>query len=551
MEINNLTYMTVAEYSAVFGQEMSHKEFLALLSKISCQKALVILSRFASLQLALCYKEKKAIDLSQQLKLIHYKHIKELGGNTVKYNEFDTLMCLQSIFLLEKWVLVYCLNDCRLTPITLEDIMTIMDAILSINDKLPKDDVHGHETEYLYLMLYHNTPKNIIHQLARSYYVFSTLAKQERETIDFLKRYEQDKKFSVTDRISVLFLSLYNVYPSFEFEDFFSKNLCAKAEGFDAVGLASVYDTIMHSLKSNHAQSQKNAKKILSQVWNFEPFYRTPFVQIDDSLYCFSAVHVVYQIWEGLYWDVRYNFHNDGELFMRNFGRPYEHYIQQITNAAASESNNKAIFQNEFLYKYKKDSRASSDCYCRIGNTLIAVEAKAKSPHSKTLAGVDRSAILIEVKDLMIDPVNQVLERYKEIYSDENDIDVKTKTFFQGVDQTIILSVSMEKVQPIGELLYEFDKDINPQLAGTKVVAYHNVNIEEYEAICNLIQTAPDELPQILIEWFKAQRKDKRSAVVLANYLISCKKPYVCSKYVSDLFNKSINDIMEKTFPDS
>ena len=87
-------------------------------------------------------------------------------------------MCLQSIFLLEKWVLVYCLNDCRLTPITLEDIMTIMDAILSINDKLPKDDVHGHETEYLYLMLYHNTPKNIIHQLARSYYVFSTLAKQ-------------------------------------------------------------------------------------------------------------------------------------------------------------------------------------------------------------------------------------------------------------------------------------------------------------------------------------------------------------------------------------
>ena len=83
-----------------------------------------------------------------------------------------------------------------------------MDAILAINDRLPKGEVSGHETEYLYLTLYHNTHKNIKDQIARAYYVFSTLAKRNPKMAVFLTCYEQMRGFSLEDRLTVLFDSL-------------------------------------------------------------------------------------------------------------------------------------------------------------------------------------------------------------------------------------------------------------------------------------------------------------------------------------------------------
>lgn len=548
MEINHLRYEPLAEYSIVFGKEINDAELIELISGIGCQKAIAILSRFASLHIAVCHQNHEAICLDWKLRMLHSGHIKELGGNWLQYNQFKTIMCPQSIFILEKWALVHCPKEKDFSPITIPDLMLIMDALIAINDKLPKGDVDGHETEYLYLMLYHNTHKSTKHQIARSFYVFSILAKQDDETTDFLNLYEQKKGFSIEDRLAVLFNSLGNVIPRFTVEDMFTKGLCVQIEGFDAKGLAPVYEKIIKGIRNSYKETQKNIHGILSQVWNFEPFYHFPFIQIGNSQFAFSETTIVYQMWEGLYWDVRYAFRNDGEAFMTQFGRPFEHYIQRITNAAAIESKNKVAFQNEFSYKFKGNTKASTDCYFRIGNTLIAVEAKAKSPHSSTLTGLAREAIENEVTELMIDPVRQALTRLKEINSEENDITGNTRTFFNGVEQTIILSVSMEKVQPIGELLFMFDAAIKPELSGCNVVAYQNVCVEEYEVICNLIETYPDELPEILTAWFMAQREDIRSAVVLANFLPSCGKQYVCSKYVSTLFEDSLREISLRTF---
>lgn len=49
MEVNHLSYEPLAEYSEVFGHEMDTVEFENMLSKIGCQKAIAILSRFSSL----------------------------------------------------------------------------------------------------------------------------------------------------------------------------------------------------------------------------------------------------------------------------------------------------------------------------------------------------------------------------------------------------------------------------------------------------------------------------------------------------------------------
>ena len=148
----------------------------------------------------------------------------------------------------------------------------------------------------------------------------------------------------------------------------------------------------------------------------------------------------------------------------------------------------------------------------------------------------------------MVNPVIQVSTRLNEINSDDNNIPEETLKFFFGVEQTIILSVSMEKVQPIGELLFDFDAQVKQHLSHTNVVCYHNISVEDYEVVCNLIENCPDELPTILTSWYKDQRVDKRSAVVLVNYLSSYGKQYVCSQYISHLFARSLSEISLRTF---
>ena len=548
--MNHLQFAPFATYSDIFGHEMADTKFEHMLSIIECQKALLILSHLSTLHNAICCSSNEAITLDWKLRVIHSKHISELGGNWLKYNQFKSIMSPQSIFLLEKLVLIHCPIANQINPITLDDFILMMDALLVINDMLPKDDVRGHETEYLYLTLYHNTHRMIKNQLARAFYIFSTVAKKDQETTDFLNHYERKKGFSVEDRLAVLFNLLSIATCDFTFDGIFSTSTCIKTEGFDAKQLAPVYDKIIQSICSNYEKLQERVSRIATQVWNFEPLYLTPFVRIGNSRFAFSETTIVYQIWEGFYWDVRFSIGKNGKAFLSRFGKPFEHYIQEITCAAVADTDGKysVLFQNEFPYQYKGESKASSDCYFRTGNVLIAVEAKAKSPHSATLTGVSREAIDIEVDDLMVDPVIQVLSRLKEINSNDNNVPETIKKFFSGVDKTIILTVSMEKVQPIGELLFTFDAKVKQHITNTNVVCYHNVSVEDYEVICNLIESCPEELPIILTSWYNAQRADKRSAVVLAHHLSSYGKPYVCSQYISDLFAKSLREISLRTF---
>ena len=213
MEINHLRYEPIAEYSVVFGKEMTDDEIIRLLSCIGCQKAISILARFASLHIAVCRGNKEAVYLDWQLRLLHSNHIEEKGGDRLQYNLHKTIMCLQSVFEAEKWVLAYCPVETDLTPITMVDLMLVMDLIISINDRLPKEEVSGHELEYLYLMLYYNTHRIIKNQIARSYYVFSVLAKKDQDISKFVSRYKEKKGYSIEERLAVLFNCLGIVIP--------------------------------------------------------------------------------------------------------------------------------------------------------------------------------------------------------------------------------------------------------------------------------------------------------------------------------------------------
>ena len=105
--------------------------------------------------------------------------------------------------------------------------------------------------------------------------------------------------------------------------------------------------------------------------------------------------------------------------FMTDFGKPFEHYIQEISRESANRSGKIVRYQNEFLYRYEGNQKASTDCYLRVNDVLVAVEAKAKSPHSDTISGVAHEAIETEVNELMVAPIEQAAKRLKEITSEK------------------------------------------------------------------------------------------------------------------------------------
>lgn len=548
MEINHMKYIPLAQHSLVYGSAMDTAGLISLLSGIGCKKAIAILYRFAALHIAVGQGNMDAVHLDWQLRLLHSNHIAKHGGNSILYNRFVAITCPQSVFLLEKWVLAYCAIEGDLSPISVPEWMLMMDALLAINDMLPGEEVTDHETEYLYLTAYHNTHRIIKNQIARAYYVFSSLAKQDPIVSDLFGRYEKEKGFSIEEKLACLFNALGQAIPRFTVVAFCSIGLGSSIQEFDAKDLSSVYSNIMSSLRLTYEKARADALKTIGQVWNFELFYRFPFVQIDNIQFPFSESTIVYHMWEGLYWDMRFTLKREGEEFMTCFGRPFERYIQEITCAAVDAARGNVSFQNEFSYGCKGSQFASTDCYFRIDDTLFAIEAKAKSPHSRTLTGVDKEAIDTEVVELIIKPTLQVISRLKEIYSGNTDIPSETLSFFEGVNKTVVLIVSMEKVQPVGELLLNLDAVISPELTDTNVTVYHNINIEEYEAVCNLLEKNPVVLYDTMVGWFSDQRQDARSIVVLPNYLHSCNLPFLCSDYISALFSNAMIDISRNTF---
>ncbi len=549
MRVNHLQYAPLANYSLVYGKMMEDEELAKELATLYCGIAIACLHKLFSLHVAICEGNQDAKTLYNQLRYFHSYSIMRKGGSSETYFQYGAIMCPQSLFLLEKWALIYCRMDDEIRMITIEDLCLVMDLLLVANDKLPKSDIRGHEAEYLYLMLYYNTHRPISNQIARAYYIYGTLAKKNPITTKIINEYETQKGFSIEERLSVLFnsLSIFKMQ-DFSIENMLTTDLCTSIDNFDAKKLNEAYRKVSKEICTTHAQMKRESKKILDQVWNFEPFYRHPFVQIGNNQYALSETSIVYQIWEGLYWSVRYSVGADDTRFLSGFGKPFEQYVQDITCKAADGTKGIVHYLGEFFYNYDGNRKASSDCYIKVDNTLFVIEVKAKSPHSNTLTGVNREAIMAEVDDLVVNPVNQALARTGELFSGNCQIEDKYNVFFSNADRLIICSVSMEKVQPVGELLYYSDKKIISTIPDIKMCAYHNLNIYDYEVVCGLLESRPKELGELLVSWFLDQRKDERSGVVLSNYLFNRNIPYNSSNYVSFLFSNTMREISERTF---
>lgn len=67
MKINHLKYIPLANFSSVYGTKLTDTELQKTLARVDCQQALVILSRLASIHIAICEHNDDAAHLMQHI----------------------------------------------------------------------------------------------------------------------------------------------------------------------------------------------------------------------------------------------------------------------------------------------------------------------------------------------------------------------------------------------------------------------------------------------------------------------------------------------------
>ena len=553
MHINCTDYVPLIQNSQVYGRVLTQKEISALVSKLECKKAIAIATRLFALNEAYLSKESSASWFMWFLFQSYCKHIQARGGN-VETCLHEAVFCPQTLFQFEKVALSNCIEAGPILAITLPEIMLVFDVLIAINDHLPQEEVENHKVEYLYLTLYHNTHKIMKSQIGRSYYIFNDIMSRLECTREFSLDFAAKKGYTITDYFAVLFGMLI-CFPT-TYSDpaaFVAQNLVIDNENFNAKGLAEVYAQVIEDISKPRRYFKQRCKERINKYWDFETFYRFPAIKFRDTIIPASPITINYAFWEGLYWNVRYIYSGDDVRYLREFGRPFETYIQEITEQTCRNSSGDALFYNEFEYQYQGKPIRSSDAYIRIGDTIIAIEAKAKSPLADTFTSYCLEQCKAETSDLLVAPVHQIDQRISEILSGDAVFPQPSAShFFSDVHSIVALSVSMEKVQPVGELMQYSDSllrgDGESKLNCDKICCYHNLSIEDFEAVCNLIEQQPFKILEIMVDWFSSLRSDPLNIIPLANYLAEHELPYCCPPEVSQLFSDAMCALSMRVF---
>ncbi|MDR3668187.1 MAG: hypothetical protein P4L35_15200 [Ignavibacteriaceae bacterium] len=558
-------------HSELYGNKVMKEDIIREIQSINFQGALISTSKLSALLYAVLQEAPDALNTYDLIKTVYGLRVIENNGNIMLYCSRVLIFSIQTLFTLNKWLLAYGTDDLNITKVLspIDELYNILKLAIMINDYLPIDvDVDGHEVEFMYLMAYHNTIKNIKNQIARSYYLFVTLMNDTAETKDFSQKFFEINQFRIEEYLAECINNLQFVYGEWKIGTFFTLPVGCGIKEFDAKLLTPVHEKIINTLAEPPEMSKKKAVTTIDRKWDFDLFYMSPMIAINNLALSISPITTLYQAFEGLYWKLFF-LTNDNEhkiAFSRGFGRVFEHYIQQVSYAA---TGNGYDFLNEFVYQYKGDERRASDAYIKQGTKLIIIEAKAKSPQGATLKGYSRNIIEEELVDLLVAPVHQVDQRLCEILSEDSIFDNQsTKDFFTHITQVSILTVSMEKVQPVNVLSTMADAYLHSEVLapvvklvhGKKVIEptrcklssdliknYFNFNLDDFEAICLLIENGIDVF-SLLEELFSLRKGSQYEVPLFRNLVIKCGNTYGSSKFVNQILDKTFKQLYQVTF---
>lgn len=210
-----MEYGFVIMHSELYGNKVTKEDIIREIQSLNIKNALINTSKLSALLYAVLQKAPDALNTYNLIKTGYGKQVIEKNGDIMLYFSRDLIFSIQTLFTLNKWLLAYGTDDQHITKVLspIDELFNVLKLAIMINDYLPIDvDVDGHEVEFMYLMAYHNTIKNIKNQVARSYYLFVTLMNDTAETKDFSQKFFEIKQFRIEEYLAECINNLQFVY---------------------------------------------------------------------------------------------------------------------------------------------------------------------------------------------------------------------------------------------------------------------------------------------------------------------------------------------------
>ncbi len=472
----------ISTYSELYGIQINKEQIIAKIGRLNINKTLEILKILFS-----------TLTTPWYINFI-YVRIKHLDEEKLE----DILYSKQTLFYTLKWIMAYS-EQINAAPmklnISLEDIVEIIDLQLMISDYLDKDSIDP--TTYIYKNIYFNTQRNSKNEIVRAYEMYVRLASQNslynpKEYVDINKKFTAKYNISIKEYIFVIFLLLSVHLTNFKF-----KNLNLD-ELFNGTKNQQRYITVIKSLGQDIKSYKDWAKQSIDNSWDYSQIYEYPLIKIKDKEYIsLESFTIVNLLFEGLYWKIvdTADSQSDRKKIMDFLGKPFEEYVGMITEEVIKISGLEYTFIPEFKYYVKGEEKKSSDAYIIKNRTLFIIECKSSRPLRDTFQREDKDNIEKAVRKFCVKPIQQVKKAFDDICKEKKDMG------FDKFEDIYIICVSLESVKHTRETIdimkTELSNDFDDRIKG-----YFNLNIEEYEGLCELLYNALD-IKEILDKYMK------------------------------------------------
>ena len=487
----------VATYSDLYSTQVIEKDEIIKSIKATNPYKLLLIGSY------LLNHEKNPDELKKAytiyLKTLMYPKGAEYLNNVYLYS-------LQGVLYTIKWVLANGIFDSlnfetEINPLDLHNFLTLQ---MMIADYLPKDITS--KICYMHKNLSLNQKRNCKNDISRAFYIYGELAKKNedyevKEYLDFNRDFESKYGYSIETYLSVAFMlcdlhiSDNPKYPTFELSRFTENLTDIDVAKKIIIEMSSDLETLISNQKLNHLDS-----------WDFRLFNDSALIRLKDSFYVsISDRFILNRLFEGLYFNIRNIYDENDTSFNTFIGKVFENYISKISEYATKHSPLKYIFIDEFPLQNSTDNAKSSDTYIKLGKKLLVVEAKGYRPFEETLRLDDEKRLFEAVDKLLFKPIKQAINMNNRIVKENQNSDITS------AEEIFFLSITFEKVQWLPEIYDYSDKKLYDIFA--KKYKYLNLNIEEYEYLCGLIEKGEDVF-NLLDEYFFDAKMD-----AFVNYL--------------------------------
>lgn len=343
-----------------------------------------------------------------------------------------------------------------------------------------------------------NRQDNLGVELARIHFICYNMALNKslydnKEYVDFNEDHNKYYGYSIIEYIAVI-LILFAISDNEKRTIQIDKKL-RLGELLGETCLGDKGKKIVNSLLMNFTETKKWAETSLDKPYEFTHFAAKPIALLNDQETLIPIIPNLFL--KNLFTRIKINIekgYGSNEKSKSKFdtfwGKVFEKYIEYLA-IQSCKNKTEYILYPEINYSGKK----SPDVIIKWRHKILAVEAKAKYLKKSSLFLDKDEELDKDKKRLILEPLEQVHDRIKELLVANTNIDLS------GVTEIYLMSVTMGEFPVVPQ----FERDIRNRMKKyfkIPIKGYFHFGIAEFETLCGFMELGEYDIFALLQQYY-------------------------------------------------